>query len=111
MKGFLIAKSFFFTKSFFLAWGIVFVLWGGEHLLCTKLKSPLWGGIIPLLTIAFTIWCFASGRIAFDQTSNLVFFSLNFLIFCGWIDERVRYKKKQQAELDKMKAHDIDDLN
>lgn len=109
MKGILLANNFLFTKRFFLTWGIVIVLAVAEHLLCTKLKSPLWGGIIPLLTIAFTIWCFASGRIAYDQTSSFVFFILNALIFGSWINEREKYKKKQKAELDKMKAHDIDD--
>ncbi len=28
------------------------VLMIAEYLLCTKLKSPLWGGIIPLLLLA-----------------------------------------------------------
>lgn len=96
-------------KSFFIAAGITVALWLAEYLLCNKLKSPLWGGIIPLLTIAFTIWCFASGRIAYDQTSSFVFFILNALILGSWIDEREKHKKKQKAEFDKMKAHDIDD--
>ena len=34
---------------------IAFALMAAEHLLCTKLKSPLWGGIIPLLLLVGTI--------------------------------------------------------
>lgn len=37
---------------------IAFALMAAEHLLCTKLKSPLWGGIIPLLLLVGTIWLF-----------------------------------------------------
>ena len=33
-----------------------------EYFLCTKLKSPLWGGIIPILILVGTIWVFAGGR-------------------------------------------------
>ena len=95
-------------ESFLIAGGITVVLGVAEHLLCAKLKNPLWGGIIPLLTLAFTVWCFVSGLIAFDNTSFFVFFILNALILEEWIDEREKYRKKQEAEIDKMKARDMD---
>ena len=38
------------------------ILFIAEYLLCTKLKSPLWGGIIPVLILAGTIWIFATER-------------------------------------------------
>lgn len=96
-------------KGFLIAGVITVILWGGENLLCTKLKSPLWGGIIPLLTIAFTIWCFASGKISSDHTSYFVFFILNALMIESWISGREKYKKTQKAELEKMKAHDMNE--
>lgn len=41
---------------------IALVLMATEYLLCTKLKSPLWGGIIPCLILAGTIWYLPAGR-------------------------------------------------
>jgi len=93
---------------FLIAGGIAVILWIAEDLLCTKLKSPLWGGIIPLLTLAFTIYILATGKIAFNLTSFIVFLTLNLFITEGWSSGREKYKKRQKAELDKMKLHDID---
>jgi len=95
-------------KSFLIAGVITVILWIAEDLLCTKLKNPLWGGIIPLLTLAFTIYILATGIISFNLTSFIVFLILNLFITEGWITGREKYKKSQKAELDKMKAHDID---
>ena len=50
-----------------------------EYLLCTKLKSPLWGGIIPVLILAGTIWVFASGRIPLETRYLFPFVVLNTL--------------------------------
>ena len=87
--------------------GITAICWGVE-IYCAKLKNPIWGGIIPLLALAASIFILATGLIAFNLTSSIVFFVLNFFLFEGWITSREKYKKKQKAELDKMKAHDID---
>ncbi|MVB09657.1 hypothetical protein CAFE_03190 [Caprobacter fermentans] len=95
-------------NSFLIAGGITVILWIAEDLLCTKLKNPLWGGIIPLLTLAFTIYILATGMISFNLTSFIVFLILNLFIIEGWITGRGKYTKRQKAELDKMKAHDID---
>ena len=38
-----------------VGFAIAAVLLIAEYLLCTKLKSPLWGGIIPVLILAGTI--------------------------------------------------------
>lgn len=94
-------------KTWLIAGGITIVLWAAEHLLCAKLKSPLWGGVIPLLTVAFTVWCFASGRMALDHTTFFPFFILNMLTFESWMEGRERRKKRQLAELEQMKAKDL----
>jgi len=86
--------------------GITAICWGVE-IYCAKLKNPIWGAIIPLLALASSIYILATGLIPFDRTSAIVFFVLNFFLFEGWISSREKYKKKQQAELNKMKAHDI----
>ncbi|MFA9466684.1 MAG: hypothetical protein ACERKN_20675 [Velocimicrobium sp.] len=95
-------------KVFLIAGGITVILCIAENLLCTKLKNPLWGGIIPLLTLAFTIYILATGMISFNLTSFIVFFILNLFITEEWFTGRDKYIKRQKAELDKMKAHDID---
>ena len=96
-------------KTFLISGGITVILCIAENMLCTKLKNPLWGGIIPLLTLAFTIYILTTGIIPFNNTSFIVFLVLNLFITEEWISGREKYKKRQKAELDKMKAQDIGD--
>lgn len=86
---------------------IAAVLLIAEYLLCTKLKSPLWGGIIPVLILAGTIWVFASGRIPLETRYLFPFVVLNTLFGGDWGTGRDKYKKIKQAEMDRMKAKDI----
>ncbi len=97
----------FMSIKLFLSIGITVICWGIE-IYCAKLKNPIWGGIIPLLALTVSIYILATGLIAFNSTSFIVFFVLNFFLFEGWVTGREKYKKNQKAELDKMKAHDID---
>lgn len=62
-----------------VGFAIAAVLLIAEYLLCTKLKSPLWGGIIPVLILAGTIWVFASGRIPLETRYLFPFVVLNTL--------------------------------
>lgn len=83
------------------------VLMIAEYLLCTKMKNPLWGGIIPFLILGGTIFVFASGRIPFEKTYIFPFVVLNTLFFGNWGTGRDKYKKIKQNEMEKMKAKDI----
>lgn len=87
--------------------GIAAILMGVEYLLSSKLKNPLWGGIIPLLLIAGTIYIFASGLIQPNKSNLIPFILLNSFMLGDWISGREKYKNNQQKELDKMKAKDI----
>lgn len=78
-----------------------------EHLLCTKLKSPLWGGIIPLILLAGSIYIFACGTIPLDIKYIFLFVVLNTLYLGDWATGREKYKKMQQEEMNRMKAKDI----
>ena len=78
-----------------------------EYILCTKLKSPLWGGIIPILILIGTIFIFASGKIPFTTKNLFPFVILNTLFLGDWGTGRDKYKKLQQAEINKMKAKDM----
>ena len=62
-----------------VGFAIAAVLLIAEYLLCTKLKSHLWGGIIPVLILAGTIWVFASGRIPLETRYLFPFVVLNTL--------------------------------
>lgn len=86
---------------------IASVLMIAEYVLCTRSKSPLWGGIIPMLILTGTILIFASGRIPLTTRDLFPFVILNTLFFGDWGTGRDKYKKIRQAEMDKMRARDI----
>ena len=83
------------------------VLFIAEYLLCTKFKSPLWGGIIPVLILAGTIWIFAKGIVLLETKYLFPFVILNTLFWGDWGTGRDKYKKTLQAEMERMKAKDI----
>jgi len=78
-----------------------------EYMLCTKLKNPLWGGIIPMLILVGTIYIFASGRVPLTLRNVFPFVIANTVFWGDWGTGREKYKKLQQAEMTKMKAKDI----
>lgn len=78
-----------------------------EYLLCTKMKNPLWGGMIPLLILAGSIWIFASGRVPLETRYLFPFVILNTIFFGEWGTGRDKYKKIKQIEMERMKAKDI----
>lgn len=84
--------------------GVLFVI---EYMLCTKLKNPLWGGIIPMLILIGTIYIFASGRVPFTLQNVFPFVIANTIFLGDWGTGREKYNKLRQAEMDKMKAKDI----
>ena len=78
-----------------------------EHLLCTKLRSPLWGGIIPVPMLAGTVWLFASGRIPLETRYLFPFVILNTLFLGDWGTGRGKYRKTRQSEMGRMRAKDL----
>lgn len=90
-----------------IGFAIAAILLITEYLLCTKLKSPLWGGISPLLILIGSIWIFASGRVPLETRYSFPFVVLNTLFFGDWGTGRDKYKKIKQAEIERMKAQDM----
>lgn len=78
-----------------------------EYIFCTRLKNPLWGGIIPMLILIGTIFIFTSGKVPFTTKNLFPFVVVNTLFFGDWGTGRDQYKKLQQAEMRKMKAKDM----
>lgn len=89
----------------FVIAGVLFV---AEYLLCVKLKNPLWGGIIPMLILIGTIWIFASGKVPLTIRNVFPFVIANTIFWGDWSTGREKRKKLQQAEINRMKAMDID---
>ncbi len=90
-----------------IGFAIAAILFIAEYILCTKLKNPLWGGIIPMFILIATTIIFASGRIPLTTRNLFPFVILNTSFFGNWGTGRDKYKKIRQAEMDKMKAKDI----
>ena len=86
---------------------IAIVLFIVEYLLCTRMKSPLWGGIIPVFILAGTIFAFASGKVPLEIRYLFPFVVLNTLFFGDWGTGREKCKKLRQDEMERMKAKDI----
>lgn len=86
---------------------VAFVLMAAEHLLCTRCKSPLWGGIIPLLLFAGTVWLFAGEIVLLGGRYLFPFFVLNSIFLGEWSAGRSRYQKRRQDEMQRMKAKDL----
>lgn len=93
------------------SFGIAAIFMITEYLLCIKFKNPLFGGIIPILLLISTIFIFTSGIVVLNHTNIFPFVILNSLFLGDWITGRDTFKKKQQEELNKMKAHDIETNN
>lgn len=90
-----------------ISFAIAAILLFTEHILCTKLNNPLWGGIIPMFILIATIVIFTSGRIPLTTRNLFPFVILNTVLWGDWGTGRDKYKKLQQAEMAKMKAKDI----
>lgn len=78
-----------------------------EHLLCTRLASPLWGGILPLALLVGTIFVFASGKIPLTLQTVFPFVVANTVLWGDWGLGREAYQKRRRTELEKMKAKDM----
>lgn len=78
-----------------------------EYQLCVKFKNPLIGGIIPSIILVATISLFDVGIVPLKPEFMFPFVVLNTLMLSDWCSGREQYRKKQQQELDKMRAKDI----
>lgn len=90
-----------------IGFAVAGILLIAEYFLCTKLKNPLWGGIIPMVILIGTIYLFASGKFPLEKNYIFPFIVLNTLFFGEWDTGRKKRMKIQQLEIEKMKAKDI----
>lgn len=78
-----------------------------EYYICTRLKNPLWGGIIPVLILIGTIWIFVTGKVPLELKTVSPFIICNSIFFGEWDNGRKKYLERKKTEMDKMKAKDI----
>lgn len=90
-----------------IGFAVAAVLLLAEHLLCTRLTSPLWGGILPLGILVGTIFVFASGKVPLALETVFPFVIANTVFWGDWAVGREAYQKRRRAELEKMKAKDM----
>lgn len=90
-----------------LGFGIAAILMSLEYLLCTRLRCPLWGGLVPGALLACTLWLFTAGGLPLEQRYLFPFIVVNLLFWGAWVSGREAYRKRRLAELERMKAKDI----
>lgn len=93
--------------KFIAGFAIALVVMVAEYLLCTRLKSPLWDGIIPCLILGGSIWMFTGGPVPLELRYVFPFVVLTLLFFGEWADGREKHRKMQRQELERMKARDM----
>lgn len=93
--------------KFIAGFAIALVVMVAAYLLCTRLKSPLWGGIIPCLILGGSIWMFTGGPVPLELRYVFPFVVLTLLFFGEWADGREKHRKMQRQELERMKARDM----
>lgn len=84
------------------------ILLVAEYLLCTRFKNPLLGGIIPVLILVGSVCILASGKVPLELKTLFPLFVANAIYFGEWAAGREKYQKRQQSEIDKMRAKDIE---
>ncbi|KNF07886.1 hypothetical protein CLPU_11c00550 [Gottschalkia purinilytica] len=77
------------------------------HNSLSKHKNWLLGGIIPLLSIIFSVGVFYFLKLTPSSKNIFPFFIFVTLQLSTWVEGRRKYKKEQEAELKKMKSKDL----
>ena len=98
----------FFVSHFLIP--LVVIL--GQHFL-SEARHWFLGGILPTGTVLFTVWCFFFRTPRLGLNTLWAFAVLLLLLLWDWADGRRRFNQKKkaetEAELKKMRAHDLDE--
>ena len=68
-----------------------------EYFLATKLRSPRWGGILPLLSVAAAVVVFAVLKQPMNFETLMPFAIVIVLLFGEWNSGRQAYRELQKA--------------
>lgn len=98
----------FFVSHFLIPAAVIL----GQHFL-SETRHWLLGGIFPLCTVLLAAWSFLFRTPRLGLNSLWAFAVLLLLLLWDWRDGRRRFRKKKreetEAELKKMRAHDLDE--
>lgn len=87
---------------------IIVALLAAQQFLSTR-KQSLFGAILPLLVIPFTVWAIISRSLEVNFSTILPFAALFVVLLSVWVEGRQGMRKKAKIELEKMKAKDIEE--
>ena len=73
------------------------------HHFLARRNNLVWGGIVPVLYLAFILWLFITKKVEFDMTFIIGFLFLVVL----WGDGRMRIKSRRKKELEKIAIKDL----
>ena len=76
---------------------IALVLMVAEYLLCTKLKNPLWGGIISLAWLVLLAAAFSHGMVNWPQDWKIIV-SPTLIFFFMWAEGHEAARKKRTCK-------------
>lgn len=96
----------------FLAIAITVVIIIIQNFLSTRKQWQL-GAILPVLAVIFFFYNFYIVKSPLNVNTIRPFAILFVILLLDWIDGRIRFKKKEkeetETELNKIKAHDLND--
>ena len=81
-----------------LGFVIALVLIVAEYFLTVKMRSPLWGGILPLAVLLLTVCAFPVWELPLDMQTIMPFGILNILLFGEWSSGRQAWMELHQND-------------
>lgn len=81
-----------------LGFVIALVLIVAEYFLTVKMRSPLWGGILPLAVLLLTVCAFTVWELPLDMQTIMPFGILNIPLFGEWSSGRQAWMELHQND-------------
>ena len=75
-----------------------------EYFLSTKLRSPLWGGILPLAVLAYTVYVFTAQGLETSMQNLMPYLLVNVLLFGEWSSGREAWRQLQRDRQDESRS-------
>lgn len=75
--------------------------------LLSRGENWIWGSILPIVSLLFTIVVFYFEKIQFNLRNLMPFIILIVIQVSIWEESRKKVKEKQKLELNKMKSRDL----
>lgn len=90
--------QFFTLPQLALGFGVALVLIVLEYFLTVKVRSPLWGGILPLGMLVLTVCAFTLWQLPMTMQTILPFAIVDMLLFGEWSSGRQAWQELHQND-------------